>query len=98
MQWRDKLPLGVSGICKQELALPLRYQAELGNEGDINTQFYDPPHLPRLFPVRSSFFSQNVSSRLIRPGKIMSIVITAVRVIIITTVSRAIMLKNGPFM
>ena len=35
MQWHDKLPLGVLGFCKQELAQPLRYQAELGNEGDV---------------------------------------------------------------
>jgi len=32
MQWHDKLPLGVFGFCKQEPALLVGCQAELGNE------------------------------------------------------------------
>jgi hypothetical protein len=36
MPWRDKLQLGVFGFRQAELALPLRYQAELGNEEKLS--------------------------------------------------------------
>jgi hypothetical protein len=44
-QWRDKLQLGVFGFYKQELALPVRYQAELGNEGKMHRSALRTVHL-----------------------------------------------------
>jgi len=36
---QDKLQLGVTGFCKQELARPVRYQAELGNGKQLLSVF-----------------------------------------------------------